>query len=116
MPQGASNMTLNKKLTNLIRERTIQESRSDLSGLSVQFSDGSVLLVKGKGTGNIDWTRLLIELDRTGFRGGFILELASVNDAQHLLAEARKSKRFLRDIDRRLALSHPAAARADLNN
>jgi len=31
------------------------------------------------GHGNIDWNRLLTELDRTGFRGGFILELASIN-------------------------------------
>ncbi|HYZ73692.1 MAG TPA: sugar phosphate isomerase/epimerase family protein [Chthoniobacterales bacterium] len=65
------------------------------------------------GTGNIDWNRLLAELDRTGFRGGFILELASIDDVQHLLANARKSKRFLRNIGRRLALSHPPTARAD---
>jgi sugar phosphate isomerase/epimerase len=65
------------------------------------------------GAGNIDWSRLLAELDRTGFRGGFILELASVDDVQHLLANARRSKRFLRDIGRRLALSHPPTARAD---
>ena len=43
-------MAPNKKLTSVIRERTIQDFRSDLSGLSVRFSDGSVLLVKGKGT------------------------------------------------------------------
>jgi hypothetical protein len=43
-------MTPNKKLTNLIRGRTIQEFRSDVSGLSVGFSDGSVLLVKGRET------------------------------------------------------------------
>ena len=65
------------------------------------------------GAGNIDWSRLLAELDRTGFRGGFILELASADDVQHLLAKARRSKRFLRDIGRRLALSHPPTARAD---
>ncbi len=65
------------------------------------------------GAGNIDWNRVLTELDRTGFRGGFILELASIGDVQHLLAQARKSKRLLRDIGRRLALSHPPTARAD---
>jgi hypothetical protein len=43
-------MTPNKKLTSVISGRTIQEFRSDLSGLSFRFSDGSVLLVKGKGT------------------------------------------------------------------
>jgi sugar phosphate isomerase/epimerase len=62
--------------------------------------------------GNIDWNRLLTELDRTGFRGAFILELASINDVQHLLAEARRGKRFLRNIGRRLALSRPPTARA----
>jgi hypothetical protein len=47
-PQRAGEMTPNKKLTNLIRGRTIQEFWSDVSGLSVGFSDGSVLFVKGK--------------------------------------------------------------------
>jgi hypothetical protein len=47
----------------------------------------------------------LTELDQTGFRGGLILELAAIDDAQHLLAEARKAKRFLRSIGRRLAPS-----------
>jgi sugar phosphate isomerase/epimerase len=64
------------------------------------------------GTGDIDWNRLLGELDRTGFRGGFVLELATMGDMQHLLAKARKSKRLLRDIGRRLALSRPPTARA----
>ena len=65
------------------------------------------------GAGHIDWNRVLTELDRTGFRGGFILELAGMADTQHLLAEARKSKRFLRDIGRRLAVSHPPTWQAD---
>ena len=47
------------------------------------------------GNGNIDWNRFLTELDWTGFRGGFILELASMDNVQHLLAEARTGKRFL---------------------
>ena len=57
------------------------------------------------GNGNIDWNRLLTELDRTGFRGGFILELAGMGDIQHLLTEARNGKRLLRAIGRRLALA-----------
>jgi len=57
------------------------------------------------GSGDIDWHRFLTELDQTGFRGGLILELAAIDDAQHLLAEARKAKRFLRSIGRRLAPS-----------
>jgi sugar phosphate isomerase/epimerase len=64
------------------------------------------------GNGNIDWNRLLTELDRTGFRGGFILELARLGDFQRLLVEARKAKRFLRSIGRRLALSRPPTAQA----
>ena len=65
------------------------------------------------GAGNIDWNRVLSELARIGFQGGFILELAGTADAQQLLAKARKSKRFLRDIGRRLALSHPPTWQAD---
>jgi hypothetical protein len=50
-------------------------------------------------------------LEGTGFRGGFILELGSMADMQQMLVEARKAKRFLREISRRLALSHPPTAR-----
>jgi hypothetical protein len=53
-----------------------------------------------------------MELDQTGFHEGIILELSSGDDTQLLLAEARKAKRFLRDIGRRLALSRPPTARA----
>jgi sugar phosphate isomerase/epimerase len=62
------------------------------------------------GKGYIDWSRVLNELDGTGFGGGFILELASMADMQLMLVEARKAKRFLREISRRLALSHPPTA------
>jgi sugar phosphate isomerase/epimerase len=61
------------------------------------------------GTGLIDWHRVLTELDQTGFHGGIILELSSVMNSQQLLTEARRAKRFLRDIDRRLA--HPVRRR-----
>jgi sugar phosphate isomerase/epimerase len=64
------------------------------------------------GAGLIDWNRVLTELDQTGFHGGIILELSSMIDTQQQLAEARKGKRFLRDIGRRLALSRPPTARA----
>jgi sugar phosphate isomerase/epimerase len=63
------------------------------------------------GKGYIDWSRVLTELEGTGFRGGFILELGSMADMQQMLVEARKAKRFLREISRRLALSHPPTAR-----
>lgn len=62
------------------------------------------------GKGFIDWTVFLTELERAGFRGGIILELSSMIDMQELLAEARKAKRFLREIDRRLALSRSPSA------
>jgi sugar phosphate isomerase/epimerase len=57
------------------------------------------------GAGFIDWNRVLMELDRTGFHGGIILELSHMNDMQRLLLEARKAKRLLREIDRRLTLN-----------
>jgi sugar phosphate isomerase/epimerase len=57
------------------------------------------------GTGFIDWNQVLMELDQTGFHGGIILELSHMNDMQRLLPEARKAKRFLREIDRHLTLT-----------
>jgi hypothetical protein len=48
-----------------------------------------------------------MELDETGFHGGIILELSHLNDMQRLLLEARKAKRFLREIDRQLILTWP---------
>ena len=57
------------------------------------------------GTGFIDWNRVLMELEKTGFHGGIILELSHMNDMQRLLLEARKAKRFLREIDRHLTLT-----------
>ena len=59
------------------------------------------------GSGTIDWHKLLRELDRAAFRGGLILELASKGNVDHLLAEARKAKRFLRALSRHLAPSLP---------
>jgi sugar phosphate isomerase/epimerase len=69
------------------------------------------------GTGLIDWNRVLIELDETGFHGGIILELSQMKDMQRLLLEARKAKRFLREIDRRLilTLSHRSRTPRDLS-
>ncbi len=62
---------------------------------------------KPPGLGNIDWFKLLAELSETGFHGGLILELAGNQDAELVLAEARRARRFLRDISRRLSLSSP---------
>ena len=46
-----------------------------------------------------------MELEKTGFHGGSILELSHMNDMQRLLLEARKTKRFLREIDRHMTLT-----------
>jgi sugar phosphate isomerase/epimerase len=59
------------------------------------------------GEGNIDWVNLLTELSQIEFHGGFILELAGGKEPEIVLAEARRARRFLRDISRRLALSNP---------
>ena len=69
------------------------------------------------GAGFIDWNRVLMELDKTGFHGGIILELSHMNDMQRLLLEARKAKRFLREIDRHLTLtlSHRRRTPRDLS-
>jgi sugar phosphate isomerase/epimerase len=58
------------------------------------------------GTGDIDCNSLLAELDYVRFRGALILELGSLGTIPFLMAEARKSKRLIRDISRRLALLH----------
>jgi sugar phosphate isomerase/epimerase len=59
------------------------------------------------GRGTIDWHRLLSSLDDIDFHGGFILELSGEDDrnAAEILADARSSRSFLRNISRRLALS-----------
>jgi sugar phosphate isomerase/epimerase len=59
------------------------------------------------GEGNIDWTKLLTALSQIEFHGGFILELSGAKEPDVVLAEARRARRFLREISRRLALSCP---------
>jgi sugar phosphate isomerase/epimerase len=62
---------------------------------------------KPPGDGNIDWNKLLTELSQIEFQGAFILELAGHNGIEAILADARRARRYLRDISRRLALSKP---------
>jgi sugar phosphate isomerase/epimerase len=62
---------------------------------------------KPPGEGNIDWSRLLTELSQIEFHGGFILELSGNKEPEIVLAEARRSRRYLREISRQLALSSP---------
>ncbi len=54
------------------------------------------------GDGRIDWHRLLRQMVRIGFHGAIILEVAGRDDPQATLDGARRGRRFLRDISRRL--------------
>jgi len=62
---------------------------------------------KPPGEGNIDWNRLLTELSQIEFHGGFILELSGNKEPEIVLAEARRARRYLREISRQLALAIP---------
>ncbi len=57
------------------------------------------------GDGQIDWPRLLRQLDRIRFGGAIILEIAGQDDHQVVLEGARRARRCLRDISRRLKAS-----------
>jgi len=59
------------------------------------------------GEGKIDWKRLLTSLSQVEFHGGIILELSGSKTPDVVLAEARKARRYLREISRQLALSSP---------
>jgi sugar phosphate isomerase/epimerase len=65
------------------------------------------------GKGKIDWHQLLLELNEIDFQGAIILELMGDQrkSPETVLAEARQSARFLRDICRRLTLSSPPTVR-----
>jgi len=57
------------------------------------------------GDGQIDWQRLLRQMAATGFSGAIILEVAGQDDQQAVLDGARRARRHLREISRRLDLS-----------
>jgi sugar phosphate isomerase/epimerase len=57
------------------------------------------------GDGKIDWQRLLSQMARIGFSGAIILEVAGQDDHQAVLDGARRARRHLREISRRLELS-----------
>lgn len=63
------------------------------------------------GQGKIDWHRLLHELNEVGFQGALMLELMgdARKNPQTVMDEARQSRRFLRDISRRLTVGNPPA-------
>ncbi len=52
------------------------------------------------GDGAIDWKRLLLQLDRTGYRGVLILEIAGSNDLGAVLEAAQRGRRHLRETAR----------------
>jgi sugar phosphate isomerase/epimerase len=58
------------------------------------------------GDGRIDWTTLLKELAAVNFSGAFILELAGGGDPEIIMARARRSRTYLRQRARRLALAN----------
>ncbi|MFZ0711439.1 MAG: sugar phosphate isomerase/epimerase family protein [Terrimicrobiaceae bacterium] len=57
------------------------------------------------GDGRVDWERLLREMEKTGFEGAFILELAGAIEPGKTMANARRGRSYLRQISRRLTLS-----------
>jgi sugar phosphate isomerase/epimerase len=58
------------------------------------------------GDGTIDWSKFLAQLQRTGFSGTLMLEIAGQDDHQAVLAGAQRGRRHLREICRRLRSSH----------
>ena len=58
---------------------------------------------KPPGEGSIDWPRILRELARSHFRGGFILEVSGEGDPAQVLESARRGRRFLRETARTVA-------------
>lgn len=57
------------------------------------------------GDGRIDWQHLLRQMAGIGFSGAIILEVAGQDDCQAVLDGARRARRHLREISRRLEMS-----------
>jgi sugar phosphate isomerase/epimerase len=57
------------------------------------------------GEGQIDWNRLLRQMARIGFSGAIILEVAGQDNQMAVLDGARRARRHLREISRRLDLT-----------
>jgi sugar phosphate isomerase/epimerase len=56
------------------------------------------------GEGKIDWSQLLENLVGVRFHGPFILEMAGAANSDLTMANARRGRRYLRELARRLAL------------
>jgi sugar phosphate isomerase/epimerase len=63
------------------------------------------------GRGSIDWSKLLFELNETGFRGAFILELSGETNRsnQEVLNEAGQARLYLNRLSKQLRLAGPPA-------
>jgi sugar phosphate isomerase/epimerase len=61
------------------------------------------------GKGKIEWESLLHKLNEVDFHGAFILELMGEpkKDVYTVMGEARQSRRFLREIAKRLTVANP---------
>lgn len=57
------------------------------------------------GDGQVDWQRLLRQMAAIGFSGTIILEIAGQENPQAVLQGARRGRRHVRDLSRRLGLS-----------
>lgn len=57
------------------------------------------------GDGQIDWPKLLRQMTQSGFSGAIMLEVAGHDDHRRVLEGARRARRYLREITRRLVLS-----------
>ncbi len=70
------------------------------------------------GKGKIDWKQLLHELNEIDFEGALILELMgnAQKSPDEVMAEARQSRCFLRDLSRRLTQAAPPTVRGAARN
>jgi sugar phosphate isomerase/epimerase len=70
------------------------------------------------GKGKIDWKQVLYELNEIDFEGALMLELMgnSHKSTEEVMAEARQSRRFLRDLSRRLTQAAPPTVRGAARN
>lgn len=57
------------------------------------------------GEGRIQWRSLLEQVDRSGFGGAIILELAGKGTIREIMAKIVQGRAFLRDVSRKIALS-----------
>lgn len=57
------------------------------------------------GSGKIQWRPLLEQINRSGFGGAIILELAGQNSIKETMANVVQGRAFLRDVSRRITLT-----------